>query len=93
MTPFQLFREAPVRLRALPTLWKVLLCSAASTTLAVVLMAWQAHRFCMDRHLTARAHDAERRIEHDCAAFKAAQHGPTATARIAGAAGDPIVTP
>ena len=50
MTPFQLFRETPVRLRALPTLWKVLLCSALSTTLAVVLMAWQAARFCTEHH-------------------------------------------
>lgn len=31
-------------------LWKVLLCSALSTTLAVVLMAWQASRFCAHHH-------------------------------------------
>ena len=50
MTPFSLIREAPMRIRLLPTLWRVLACSALSTTLAVVLMAWQASRFCAERH-------------------------------------------
>jgi len=50
MTPFQLFRETPVRIRSWPLLWKVLVCSALSTMLAVVLMAWQASRFRAHRH-------------------------------------------
>jgi hypothetical protein len=50
MTPFSLFREVPARLGSRPTLWKVLLASALSMTLAVVLMAWQASRFCRLAH-------------------------------------------
>ena len=50
MTPFSLFREAPMRIRSLPTLWKVLACSVLSTALAVVLMAWQASRLCPECH-------------------------------------------
>ena len=51
MTPFQLFREAPTRIRSnWPTIWKVLVVSAGSTTLAVVLMAWQASKFCREHH-------------------------------------------
>lgn len=51
MTPHQLFREAPVRIRSWPMLGRVLACSAVSIALAVVLMAWQAHRFCAEHHV------------------------------------------
>jgi hypothetical protein len=51
MTPFQLFREAPVRIRSSwPLIWKLLLCSAVSMAVAVSLTAWQADRYCRARH-------------------------------------------
>lgn len=50
MTPFQLFREAPVRIRtSWPLIWKLLLCSAVSMAVAVSLTAWRADRYCRAR--------------------------------------------
>lgn len=46
MTPFQLFREAPIRIRtSWPLVWKLLLCSAVSMGVAVSLTAWRADRY------------------------------------------------
>lgn len=46
MTPFLLFREAPVRIRtSWPLIWKLLLCSAVSMAVAVSLTAWRADRY------------------------------------------------
>jgi hypothetical protein len=63
MTPFQLFREAPVRIRtSWPLIWKLLLCSAVSMAVAVSLTAWRADRYYRAKlrraeHVTLRASD------------------------------------
>lgn len=42
MTPLHLIREVPRRIESWPMIWKLLLCSTVSMTIAIVAFAWYA---------------------------------------------------
>ena len=42
MTPLHMIREVPRRIESWPMIWKLLLCSTVSMTIAIVAFAWYA---------------------------------------------------